>query len=85
MNCSHNCVMCRVWKYIKKHFKNFIIKVFCLLNLLSLFYWVCWLDYIVSWQPYVIMCCNSTFLVWVVYANRAYLREVMKYSSGKEF
>lgn len=54
MNCSHNCMMCRVWKYIKKHFKNFVIKTIIFFNMLSLMYWIVYIDYIISWQPYKI-------------------------------
>lgn len=69
MNCSHDCKMCRVCKYIRKHFKNFIIKTLCMLNAFSLFYWMCWIDAIISWQPWVIMLVNASFLILVAYAN----------------
>lgn len=70
MNCSHNCVMCRVWKYIKKHFKNFVIKTVVFFNLFSFMYWVLWLDYIISWQPYAIMAFNLLVLFLIGYANK---------------
>ena len=53
--------MCRVCKYIRKHFKNFIIKTLCVLNAFSLFYWMYWIDAIISWQPWVIMLVNASY------------------------
>lgn len=70
MNCSHNCKMCRVYTYIRKHFKNFIIKtVFCL-NLFSLMYWCLMIDCITSWQPFAIMAFNVLVLSLIGYANK---------------
>lgn len=69
MNCSHNCMMCRVWKYIKKHFKNFVIKTIIFFNMLSLMYWIVYIDYIISWQPYAIMAFNFAWICLVLYAN----------------
>jgi hypothetical protein len=70
MNCSHNCMMCRVWKYIKKHFKNFVIKTISFFNMLSLMYWIVYIDYIISWQPYAIMAFNLLVLSLIGYANK---------------
>ena len=70
MNCSHNCMMCRVWKYIKKHFKNFVIKTIIFFNMLSLMYWIVYIDYIISWQPYAIMAFNLLVLSLIGYANK---------------
>lgn len=75
MNCSHDCKMCRVCKYIRKHFKNFIIKTLCVLNAFSLVYWICWIDAIISWQPWVIMLVNASFLILVAYANDMFIEE----------
>lgn len=69
MNCSHNCMMCRVWKYIKKHFKNFVIKTIIFFNMLSLMYWIVYIDYIISWQPYAIMAFNLLVLSLIGYAT----------------
>lgn len=69
MNCSRNCKMCRVCKYIRRHFKNFIIKALCVINAFSLAFWLCAIDAIISWQPYVIMLVNGLYLGLVLYAN----------------
>lgn len=69
MNCSRNCKMCRVCKYIRKHFKNFVIKTLCVINAFSLAFWLCAIDAIISWQPYVIMLVNALFLGLAAYAN----------------
>jgi hypothetical protein len=39
------------------------------LNGISLMFWFCLIDSIVSWQPYVIMAVNVAFLSLVAYAN----------------
>lgn len=70
MNCSHNCMMCRVWKYIKKHFKNFVIKTLVFVNMISFMYWCLLIDYIISWQPYAIMILNLSVIALIVYANK---------------
>lgn len=54
---------------LKKKMHNVIIKVLVGLNLFSLLYWLCWIDAIISWQPYVIMAVNFCFLLAVAYAN----------------
>jgi hypothetical protein len=36
---------------------------------MSLMFWLCLIDNIVSWQPYVIMAVNAAFLSLVAYAN----------------
>lgn len=69
MNCSRNCKMCRTCKYIRKHFKNFVIKTLCVINAFSLAFWLCAIDAIISWQPYVIMLVNALFLGLAAYAN----------------
>lgn len=69
MNCSRNCKMCRMCKYIRRHFKNFIIKALCVINAFSLAFWLCAIDAIISWQPYVIMLVNGLYLGLVLYAN----------------
>lgn len=70
MNCSHNCKMCRVCRYVRKHFKNFIIKSILCLNLFSFFYWVLLIDYIISWQPFAIMAVNLLVVFLIGYANK---------------
>ena len=40
-----------------------------MINLFSLLHWICVLDYIISWQPVVIMSVNCSFLWVVAYAN----------------
>lgn len=69
MNCSRNRKMCRMCKYIRRHFKNFIIKALCVINAFSLAFWLCAIDAIISWQPYVIMLVNGLYLGLVLYAN----------------
>lgn len=69
MNCSRNRRMCRTCRYIRRHAKNFIIKTLCIINAFSLIFWVCAIDAIISWQPYVIMLFNTLFLLAVAYAN----------------
>lgn len=69
MNCSRNCRICRTCRYIRRHAKNFIIKTLCTINAFSLIFWICAIDAIISWQPYVIMFFNALFLWVVAYAN----------------
>lgn len=56
-------------KYIRRHFKNFIIKALCVINAFSLAFWLCAIDAIISWQPYVIMLFNALFLWAAAYVN----------------
>lgn len=69
MNCSYNCRMCLVCRYVRRHAKNFIIKTLYVINAFSLIFWVCLIDSIISWQPYAIMAVNFLFLCLVAYAN----------------
>lgn len=57
------------FRRLKKKMHNAIIKALVGLNLFSLLYWICWIDAIISWQPYVIMAVNFCFLLAVAYAN----------------
>lgn len=61
--------MCQVCRYTRKHFKNYAIKTLCIINALSLLYWLIVLDSIASWQPLVIMAVNLAFLIAVAYVN----------------
>lgn len=70
MNCSHNCKMCRVCRYIRKHFKNFVIKTLVFVNMISFMYWCLLIDYIISWQPYAIMILNLSVTALIAYANK---------------
>ena len=36
---------------------------------MSMIYWVCLIDAVISWQPYAIMVANLTWLVLFGYAN----------------
>lgn len=56
-------------KRIRRALHNTILKTLIFLNALSLLYWVCWIDAIISWQPYAIMTVNFCFLLVVGYAN----------------
>lgn len=64
---------------------NGIIMALVYLNLLSLLFWMCCIDSIISWQPYVIMVVNALFLYMVGYANgwvidtKPYLEKMEKY------
>lgn len=60
MNCS---------KKMKRKIHNFVIKALTALNVFSLIYWICWIDCIISLQPYVIMLVNFTWICLVLYAN----------------
>lgn len=75
MNYSHDCKMCRVYRYVRRHAKNFIIKGLCVINAFSLLFWACFLDSIISWQPYAIMAVNFLFLCLVAYANSCFYKE----------
>lgn len=71
MNCSHiQLYDVTGMKYIKKHFKNFVIKTIIFFNVLSLMYWIVYSDYIISWQPYAIMAFNLLVLSLIGYANK---------------
>lgn len=54
---------------IRRKIHNGIIKTLVFLNLFSLMFWVCCIDAIISWQPYLIMAVNFAFLTLVAYAN----------------
>lgn len=69
MICSHKCKLCRVCRYVRKHTKNFIIKTLFALNAFSLVFWMCLIDAIISWQPWVIMLVNTLFIALVIYEN----------------
>lgn len=60
MNCS---------KKMKRKIHNFVIKALTAINVFSLIYWICWIDCIISWQPYVIMLVNFIWICLVLYAN----------------
>ena len=62
MNCLHNHKFYEIQRYVKKHFKNFMIKIFCLLNLISLLYCMLLVDYFTSWKPWIIICSNVLFI-----------------------
>lgn len=38
--------------------------------MLSLMYWIVYIDYIISWQPYAIMAFNLLVLSLIGYANK---------------
>jgi len=45
------------------------LKIFTGLNLVSLLFWMCAIDAIISWQPYAIMGFNLLWLFLMAYAN----------------
>lgn len=61
MNCSR--------KTLKIKIHNFILISLYSLNWFSFVFWICWIDAITSWQPYVIMIVNFAFLMLGAYAN----------------
>lgn len=61
MNCSH--------KRLTRKIHNAVLITLYYLNALSLVYWLCWIDAIISWQPYAIMTFNAGFLGLGLYAN----------------
>lgn len=54
---------------MKRKIHNVVLKILIYLNLFSLMFWICAIDAIISWQPWVIMAVNFGFLVLVGYAN----------------
>lgn len=58
--------------------KNFIIKTLVITDLFSLIFWMCLVDSIISWQPFVIMIVNISFLWLVAYAN-GYIYDTERY------
>ena len=54
---------------MKRKIHNAILKTLYFLNAFSLIYWVCRIDAIISWQPYVIVLVNFLFLMLGAYAN----------------
>ena len=62
----------------RRKLKNFIIKTLVITNLFSLIFWMCLVDSIISWQPFVIMIVNISFLWLVAYAN-GYIYDTERY------
>ena len=62
----------------RRKLKNFIIKTLVIINLFSLIFWMCLVDSIISWQPFVIMIVNILFLWLVAYAN-GYIYDTERY------
>lgn len=54
---------------VRRKIHNLILKVLVYINGISLVFWICLIDSIISWQPYVIMAVNIAFLAMVAYAN----------------
>lgn len=73
MNCSRDSTdkLCRRCKYVRKHFKNFVIKTLLAANIISLLLWLSFIDYIISWQPYLIMAVNFVVICWIALVNDA--------------
>ena len=70
MNCSRDSTkICRRCKYVRKHFKNFVIKTLLGVNIFSLLFWLSFIDYIISWQPYLIMAVNFVVICWIALVN----------------
>ena len=71
MNCSRDSTgeLCRRCKYVRKHFKNFVIKTLLGVNIFSLLFWLSFIDYIISWQPYIIMAVNFVVISWIALVN----------------
>lgn len=62
----------------RRKLKNFIIKTLVIINLFSLIFWMCLVDSIISWQPFVIMIVNILFLWLVAYVN-GYIYDTERY------
>ena len=56
-------------KKIRRKIHNFGLKIITVLNVLSLLYWMCVIDAVVSWQPYLIMAINFGWIFLFSYAN----------------
>lgn len=56
-------------KRTRRKIHNFGLKTITMLNVISFFYWVCWIDAIISWQPYLIMAINFGWICLFAYAN----------------
>lgn len=54
---------------IRRKIHNAFVKILVFINLFSLMFWMCAIDSIISWQPYVIMAVNFGFLMLVAYVN----------------
>lgn len=65
-------------RIVRRKLKNFIIKILVIINLFSLIFWMCLVDSIISWQPFVIMIINISFLWLVAYAN-GYIYDTERY------
>ena len=61
--------MKRSKRRFRRKAKNFILKTVTFLNFMSLLFWICAMDAIISWQPYVIMVVNFVWLILFVWAN----------------
>lgn len=65
-------------RIVRRKLKNFIIKILVIINLFSLIFWMCLVDSIISWQSFVIMIVNISFLWLVAYAN-GYIYDTERY------
>lgn len=65
-------------RIVRRKLKNFIIKIRVIINLFSLIFWMCLVDSIISWQSFVIMIVNISFLWLVAYAN-GYIYDTERY------
>lgn len=61
--------MKRSKRRFRRKVKNFILKTVTFLNFMSLLFWICVIDAIISWQPYAIMAANFAWLVLFGWAN----------------
>lgn len=69
MNYLQKRKFCRICRYARRHAKNFILKILCVINIFSLVFWVCCINLIISWEPWIIMAVNADFLYLMAYAN----------------
>lgn len=65
-------------RIVRRKLKNFIIKILVIINLFSLIFWMCLVDSTISWQSFVIMIVNISFLWLVAYAN-GYIYDTERY------
>lgn len=74
---------CLKKKRLKRKIHDVILKILIFLHVSSLFYWILWIDAIISWQPYAIMSENLLFLGLCAYAN-GYVTDTKPYYERKE-
>ena len=60
---------CKRTRRIRRKIHVIGLKIFTWMNAVSLLFWILYVDGICSWQPYLIMSINFTWLSMMAYAN----------------